>query len=305
MGPITKSVSCRRSAVALVSLALSTGCFADVEAADPGPDDDDSETSGATSGGPSTTGTANTGTGSGSGASTDGADGSTSTSTSAFTTSGSTAEASTVGSTGEGTLGSSDASGSSETAAEAETDTESTALWNESCGLTPAAPACSKTTLGSLPVFCTMPVLQTDGLGICGRSSWSRVQLDLPAGEFVIGSTNLLDAEFSVVDSRGVLSMCGGVFGSQPINAPAQVAIDVRSDVGGAAPGLVVRERDSLCPISAVDCCVGSNLPAATQCEDDGLRGCVEALDPVCTNMWDSVCVAEATLVCGADCLAE
>lgn len=306
MGPLIKSPRRLSRATALfLFFAANTACFAEVEGVGPGP-----TTSETTGGETSDAGEATTsvgtqaGSGSGAGSETTGGAGPTSSSTADDSTQASTGDPGEGETEDESTSGS---TSSTETDTEAGTgaETETDVVWEASCQLPLDAPPCSKATLGSIPVFCAMPAFQADGGAFCGRSNWSRVSIDLPVGEFVIGSTNFPDAELSVVDTRSALLMCGGVFDTLPISVPTSVAIDLRSETTGGVSGLVVRSRTSLCPISAAGCCEGSNASAESQCEDAGLRACVESIDAFCTDMWDPLCVAEATLLCGADCLGD
>lgn len=211
------------------------------------------------------------------------------------------------GSTEDGTTSSEGTSsgGAALTSESGDETTTGEAGWHEGCRWNAPAPtACPAQELLGLPAHCDMPLLQVDGSALCERGAVSAIQLVLPAGDYVVAAPQQLDAEISAVTTLGTAVTCAGNLAEVAVSDPAAAGIGVRSNAAaGTATSVMIRSRAELCPIADMGCCEASAAQASEACGDIGLRDCVVEVDPVCDGSWDQICVAEATLQCGAACL--
>ncbi len=277
----------RTATVAVLLLATSSGCFADVqfeptESASTGgtaaETSGDPGESGSTSEAGTTSGTLETTTGEVAGSSDDG--------TTAVPDDSTTTTASDEESSSEGSSSTGD---------------PVTMAWDQSCAWTSVpAEVCSGKV--DAPSNCTLPVSQFDAAPICGQPAFSRIEVPLAADDYVVGTLSAAAPMLSVLTFDRALVTCESGLATFSLAQTETVALDVRTEAG-YQPSVLIRAESELCSIRNTECCAPSGSAGTDACGDDGLRACVEAADPYCAKAWDSICVTEATLLCGADCV--
>lgn len=173
--------------------------------------------------------------------------------------------------------------------------------WTDECAFFGPLEPCSAVA-GSVQGFsCTLGFTNVLEPG-CGKDFVSRIQVVLDEGTYVIGAIGFPEAEYAAFQSDAEVLDCSPDNPVFEVDSGVQafVELEVWYPLPTTFP-LRLRRVDSLCQV-ADNCCDPSGAPASVACDNEGLRECVLAADPLCDEVWDFICTDQAMFVCGGDC---